>query len=241
MGSGRRFGILSFIMKIIFLNTWGAKMKDAMSAFLEGQSLSTDIFCFQEAYEATKVLARETLKDYTEVAVQKSMGPDENFFQATYIKKGISLLSSETVLEDEPDAGVELYTHVRFNDKDYHIGNAYGAWKPINKLDDPTRLRQSQKIIEFFKDKKGPKIIGGDFNLFPETKSIQMFEENGYRNLIKEFKITTTRNRLAWEMYPDNKQDYADYAFVSTEVTVKSFSVPDLEISDHLPLILEIE
>jgi endonuclease/exonuclease/phosphatase family metal-dependent hydrolase len=85
------------------------------------------------------------------------------------------------------------------------------------------------------------KIIGGDFNLLPETKSAQMFEENDYRSLIKEFRIRTTRNRLAWELYPNDKQYYADYVFVSPGVNVKEFSVPENEISDHLALILRVE
>jgi endonuclease/exonuclease/phosphatase family metal-dependent hydrolase len=67
-----------------------------------------------------------------------------------------------------------------------------------------------------------------------------MFEENGYRDLIKEYKISTTRNRLAWEMYPDNKQLFSDYVFLSPGITINNFSVPDNEISDHLPMILEV-
>ena len=84
-------------------------------------------------------------------------------------------------------------------------------------------------------------MIGGDFNLAPETKSIAMLTENGYRDLIKDFKIRTTRNRLAWEMYPESKQYFSDYVFASPEVKVKEFTVPENEISDHLPLILDIE
>ena len=68
-----------------------------------------------------------------------------------------------------------------------------------------------------------------------------MFQKYGYLDLIKKFGIKTTRNEVAWENYPDNKQYFSDYVFVNPEAKIKSFSVPDLEISDHLPLILEIE
>lgn len=67
-----------------------------------------------------------------------------------------------------------------------------------------------------------------------------MFEKNGYKDLIKDYKIPTTRNKVAWKMYPDNPQLYSDYVFVSSGIEVKSFSVIENEISDHLPLILEI-
>ena len=65
-----------------------------------------------------------------------------------------------------------------------------------------------------------------------------MFEDNGYKNLIKEFKIPTTRNEISWAKY-ENKQLFADFVFVSPDVKITNFSVPNNEISDHLPLILE--
>lgn len=107
------------------------------------------------------------------------------------------------------------------------------------------RLRQSEKIINFFNDKKGLKIIGGDFNLNPDTKSVMMFEKAGYRNLIKEFDIKSTRNKLSWKQFKNQpdfvKQYFADYVFVSSDVKVKDFTVPYNEISDHLPLILDFD
>ena len=69
--------------------------------------------------------------------------------------------------------------------------------RPGHKLDTPVRLRQSKLILDFLKDKVGSKIIGGDFNLLPETRSVEMFEKAGYRNLIKEFGIKNTRNKFA--------------------------------------------
>ena len=76
----------------------------------------------------------------------------------------------------------------------------------------------------------------------PNTKSIKMIKEAGYKNLIKDFGIKTTRNKLAWDQFPDEeKQNFADYVFVSPEIKVRKFSVPNLEISDHLPLILDFE
>ena len=55
------------------------------------------------------------------------------------------------------------------------------------------------------KDKVGPKIIGGDFNLNPDTESIKMFEEAGYKNLIKDFKIENTRNEISWREFKEIK------------------------------------
>ena len=135
------------------------------------------------------------------------------------------------------------YADIEISNKVVHLANIHGKARPGHKLDTPTRLRQSKVIINFFKDKHGPKIIGGDFNLLPETKSVQMFEEAGYKNLIKDYKIKTTRNMLAWGTLKksEEKQCFADYVFTSSDVKVKSFEVPDIKISDHLPLILSFE
>lgn len=241
-GFGVKFGICYtlFIMKIIFLNTWNGRVQPALTKFLEEQAKDTDIFCFEEAYDEMKQLARETFPGYAEFEKYKYVTDDDNFPQATYIRKEILLLSSGAVLEYEENVGLGLYVEIPFKNKTLCICNFHGMSRPVDKLDDRDRIRQSERLIDFFRHKKGPKIIGGDFNLFPDTKSIRMFQENGYRDLIKEYGITNTRNRFAWELYPDNKQYYSDYVFVSPDVAVKNLSVPDIEISDHLPLILEI-
>ena len=47
-----------------------------------------------------------------------------------------------------------------------------------------------------------------------------------------------------WPQYEHGKygfQEFADYAFVSPGIRVVDFVVPDLPVSDHLPLILSTE
>lgn len=136
--------------------------------------------------------------------------------------------------------GLGLAVNLAPQVKSYAIGNIHGIWQPDDKLDSPGRLMQSREIIDFFRSRSGPVIIVGDFNLFPDTESIEMFERAGYRNLIKEYNIPTTRNRLAWERYPGNPHYFADYVFVSPEVEIVSFEVINNEVSDHLPMVLEI-
>lgn len=127
------------------------------------------------------------------------------------------------------------------------ICNVHGTAWPINKLDSEERLKQSQKIIDFANSQSGEKIITGDFNLFPNTKSIEMFEERGFHNLVKDFHITSTRGTLVKQLHPEyghtdqGFQEFADYTFVSSGIKVKNYTVPDLPISDHLPLMLEFE
>lgn len=228
-------------MKLIFLNAWSGKAREGIVQFLQDQSPTTDVFCFQEADGEMKDLAQSGLADYRMVEAYKYLAKGSNFPQATYVKNPLPIGDSGTILENETFGGLGLYVQVPLGSCTTHIVNFHGVSRPVDKLDDPARLKQSERLLDFCEDKTGPRIVGGDFNLLPETRSIEMFAEKGYRDLIKEFRIETTRNRLAWDMYPNNKQYFCDYVFVSPEVKLKSFSVPSLEISDHLPLILEIE
>lgn len=127
------------------------------------------------------------------------------------------------------------------------VCNVHGLSWPFDKLDTPERIIQSERIINFLKKESGQKIVVGDFNLFPNTKSIKIFEENYYRNLIGDFRIKTTRGTLVKQMHPEygtspaGFQEFADYTFVTDGIAVKSFEVPDLPLSDHLPMILKFD
>jgi len=233
--------IIIFPMKVIFLNTCNGKIREGIAAFIKQQAPDTDVFCFQEVYQEMQTLSGELLRNYRMISGYKKVAEDNDFPQATYVRSDLELLSSEFVLENQPGAGLAVYTQINTQNTTIHLCNLHGTARPGDKLDTPQRINQSQELLDFFAEKKGMKIIGGDFNLRPETKSAQMFEENGYRSLIREFRIRTTRNRLIWELYPENKQYFSDFVFVSPEVNVREFSVPTNEISDHLPLVLKVE
>jgi hypothetical protein len=227
-------------MKIIFLNAWEATTGEGLWNFVREQKETCDMFCFMEAGEKFRSKCRELLPDYEEIAANKSMVGENGFFQSTYIKKDHKILKTEIILNDNPNIGLGIFTQIQDKNGAVNVASIHGVALPGDKLDNPKRLEQSREIIDFMAKIEGAKIIGGDFNLDKNTESVKMFEKSGYRNLIKEFKIDTTRNHLSWDRHP-LKQLWADYLFISPEVKVKSFEVPKNEISDHLPLIVEIE
>jgi len=216
-------------------------MKDGITAFIREHAGGTDIFCFQEVYPEMRHLCEMLLPNYREFSAYKFVAKNDDFSQATFVRKNIEVKSSENILAKQINCGLGINVQLTINEKIFHVCNFHGLSMPGDKLDNRNRLKQSQGLLASFKGKKGPKIIGGDFNLLPNTRSIEIFEESGYKNLIKDFSIKTTRNRLSWEKYPGNKQYFSDYVFISPEIKVKSFSVPENENSDHLPMILEAE
>lgn len=127
---------------------------------------------------------------------------------------------------------------IQYNDKIYQIFNFHGTPYPGSKLDTSLRLLEAEKIEKIIKKSKDPKILVGDFNLLPNTKSIAVHEQN-MTNLIKKFNIKETRSNLNPYYGQSNFQRFADYTFVSPDVIISKFQVPNMEISDHLPMIIE--
>lgn len=131
------------------------------------------------------------------------------------------------------------YVRFMYHNKAFVVMNLHGIAKPGHKLDTSERIQQSEIIKNFLEGEKGAKILCGDFNLLPDTHSVAIIESTGMANLIKKFSIERTRSRLSPHFGKPDFQKFADYTFVSPDVSVKSFSVPDVEVSDHLPMILE--
>lgn len=222
-------------MKIIFLNIWQSELKDPLQNFISHHAQSTDLFCLQEVDQKSQDLCSKILPTFTSIGAYKYHSEEEYFEIATYYPNHLPNPNSDIMLANDKDLGLGINTHLNGID----VCNFHGNSLPGPKQDDPNRLLQSQKIIEYYQNKTNPVIIGGDFNLEHNTQSVSLFEKSGYINLIKEYNIKTTRNHYVWDRYP-NKLYYSDYVFVSPNVTVKSFTVSNDEVSDHLPLIIEI-
>ena len=215
-------------------------MRDGIVDFLKQHRDETDIFCFQEADGNMPEICGETLPNYKQINSYKYVSEYDEFPQLTCIHNDINIVSSGVLFEGNMTAGLGLYVKINVTDQEITLLNFHGLSRPGDKLDSPDRLKQFRGVIDFMQRWSKIRIIGGDFNILPDTESIELFEKQNYRNLIREFNIPTTRNRIVWEKFPDNKQLHSNYAFVNKEVTIKSFSVENIEISDHLPMILEI-
>ena len=182
--------------------------------------------------------------DATSVNFNLSVG------KTIFIKKNIRINSQEDILlygnktktslkKDFSNLPITIQSiNFTVSEKDFTLVNIHGIAFPGTKLDTKLRLEHSVKIKGFLNSKNGPKIMVGDFNLLPQTQSIKLLEDD-MRNLIKEFKIKKTRSNLNPYFGKSDFQKFADYTFVSSDVNVIDFQVPDVTISDHLPMILQ--
>lgn len=231
-------------MKIISLNAWHGTRDRELRGFLVDHIDSTDVFCFQESDgEKIERLFNDLLPEslFQRVGSIKTNIPTPDSL-TTFVRKEIEIVHDRPLMgEDTGEMGYAYLTQLRRASGDEAtIVNVHGVPLPGDKLDTPGRIRQSKVIIDTIAEYDGLKIVCGDFNLDPSTESVNLFHNAGYSNLIDDYDIPTTRNELAWQKYPDNKQLFADYVFVSADVAVDGFTVPQNLVSDHLPMIIEI-
>lgn len=122
------------------------------------------------------------------------------------------------------------------NGNELLIGNVHGLWTPLGKGDVPDRVDQSCRMASFAQEQGLSVILIGDFNMELNSLSSRILEEVPMRNLVKKYRIATTRTA-----HYDKSGLHADNAFVTAKVQVKDFkALPDI-VSDHAALLLEVK
>lgn len=126
---------------------------------------------------------------------------------------------------------------LEIGDYQLRLINYHGIWS-ADKQDSKLTIQANEMIKEVAQEVDYPTIICGDFNLLPETRSIQLLKKD-FVSLADIYKIHSTRpiNNALNHL----ERNVVDYIFVSQKVHVKHFEVLPLSISDHLPLVLEFE
>jgi endonuclease/exonuclease/phosphatase family metal-dependent hydrolase len=249
-------------MKLISLNTWGCRIEGPIFEYIKEHSGDTDIFCFQEILRDGKgKTAREEIKSAYEDITQMLPNyvgyfceyTDHRYYDQSFenldFKYGIACFVRKNLDQSFIDK-IDLYDPVKkWSDysgrfaagtalaikvENYMMVNVHGLWQGSIKEDTEAKIEQSERIIKLAEKTSGRKVICGDFNLLPQTKSIKMLSDK-YNNLIQKFNILNTRSSLYTKAIR-----YSDYIFTDKNVIVNLFEVPNMDISDHLPLLLEI-
>ncbi len=248
-------------MKCVTLNLWGGRVREEYGKFFQKHT-EVDVWCFQEVFRAahsffdlhldiTKIdrTLTQTLEGYVPEHNHYFCEVLEDFYGiSSWIHKDHKIVDSGTLLvakgewHDNPDKHNRdhdrkaLWLVAEYQGKHVMIMNIHFTHRPEGKQDSEKRIKQSQTLIDFLATKKYPTIIMGDFNLLPDTESIAMIERAGYRNLVKEFNVSSTRTSLY-----QKPLRFADYIFVSPEIRVNHFEVLQDVVSDHHPLLIDFD
>ncbi len=255
-------------MRIISLNTWGGRAgKDKLLEFFKKHVDTTDIFCLQEIWSAayhhldghlaggvkidnSQIMTRG-LKEISEVLPKHNAffrpHHGDNYGLLMLVNKNLSIVEEGEVFVHkekgyvvEGDAGNHArniqYCTIKTTTGSVTVMNFHGLWNGKGKTDTEDRIQQSKNILTFTSKLDGEYVLCGDFNLLPDTESLKLFEAAGLRNLIKEYGISSTRTS-----FYTKPEKHADYIFVTKGIQVKDFKVLPDEVSDHAPLLIEVE
>lgn len=96
-----------------------------------------------------------------------------------------------------------------------------------------TRLKQITQLYKLIKNTKKPIILGGDFNLMLGDVEIELFlEASGLIN-------ANIENIPTFPSWKPSK--HLDFILHSPDIKINKFSIPNISLSDHLPLIIDFD
>jgi endonuclease/exonuclease/phosphatase family metal-dependent hydrolase len=243
-------------MKLITLNLWGGEQFDRLTGFLNEYKNGIDIFCFQEVYSGsektsfTKDKRLNLLEDLAGILGGYDFyfhpSVNDQYGLTTFVHEDLNIESySDVFVRGRRGEGTDVggkkghtrnmqYSEMSSEDDYFRVNNLHGMWHKSGKDDVPERIEQSKKITKHLKKYDKPQIICGDFNIRPDTKSMEIIESAGFRNLVTESGVTDTRTS-----FYDKDERFADYILASSGITVNHFQVLPDEVSDHAPLLLD--
>lgn len=252
-------------MKVLSLNTWAGKQFNELTKYISKNSKAVDVFCFQEVMhtESGKTIVEQYYRANLFSELQNCLKHHTGYFApaldgigfsekvdfplqwgvAMFLKNDLDIKQIGDVFivgnyerNHEPGRRTPRnlqYAVLGMGNEEVTVAHLHGLWNGKGKTDSDERIGQSREIKRFTDSQNGKLVLLGDFNLLPETQSLSMLEER-LVNLIKTNNIQSTRSKLY--LKPER---FADYTFVSPDVRVNSFEVPEVDVSDHLPMILD--
>lgn len=237
------------------LNVWQGRLERVLLKYLE--TLDIDFACMQEAvdYEgSTAGLATpyrkigKTLRleeQYFSRLTHTTFG-DKDMYFGNAIYGNIPFEKMDTVFTrgaykenfnfDADDHNIRAFQHVELTceGKRLHLINHHGHHINEHKRGDDETLRQATQIADYAKQLDGAVIVCGDFNLAPDSASIQVLD-GVLNNLSVSNSLKTTRSDLTY------KNEVCDYIFVNDSVRVNEFFMEETIISDHNALFLDFD
>jgi endonuclease/exonuclease/phosphatase family metal-dependent hydrolase len=207
-----------------------------------------------DVYEELQKILSPEYKSELSISTRYSSDPINSYMgNATFYKKEfllqakqiLTLYKSSAPFPSEvnhyEDVGrTVLHLELVIQGKRISFINAHLAWAKTSQ-EEPHQTHQGEIFLTYLKTVPAPFILTGDFNLDPHQPTIQKITKLA-RNLTDEYHISNTlnpRTHRAKELFP--KGVAVDYICISSDLTVKNFSVVQEDISDHLGLTTEIE
>ena len=118
-----------------------------------------------------------------------------------------------------------------------HAISWHGAWT-APPTDTEKTLRQAKEVAGFLKNLKEPFILGCDMNAVIQGKTAGLISQSA-NNLMMNSGVLQTNHPKIHKIAP--RGFLIDYIFTSPHFKLKKLEVPEVTISDHLPVVAELE
>lgn len=247
-------------LTFLCLNLWqGGNLLDDAIGWIKREN--PDVIAMQEVYDGRDPSWERKFRSMDEL--RKALGYPHEAFASAFLERtafgkveqGNAVFSrypitgTETVFYDVPygerEDIPEYYEHTPRNlqrvtlnadGTEINVFNTQGVWGTDGR-DSARRIEMGRVIAESVRGKKNV-ILTGDFNVNPDTESIAQVE----RELTNVFagELVSTFN-MRHKTNPAFASAVVDMVFVSPEIEILEKSCPDVNVSDHRPLLVTLK
>lgn len=252
-------------LKVVCLNIWnGGIVFEPMMAFLQEQA--ADVYLFQEVFDdldptlekryRSRQLLTETLElkhqHFAPTFLEEVDGREivqGNFILSRFPLQEVSIIHYDVPFQKRENVRPQFpftprtlhHVIADVEGKPLHLLNTQGIWGE-DGFDTPRRIEMAKTIVrEVEKAGSDPVFLAGDFNVVPNTKTISLIEEKLVNVFKDELKTSFNVPRKDLVRDPGFATAVVDMVFVSKNIRVLSHNCLDVDVSDHLPFIVEIE
>lgn len=251
------------VIKLLQLNIFKGKFLDQIVQFVKKNDI--DICQFQEVWGkwegAKKFDSFEQIKRQIKFegeivkTVNPSSEPDTYFGNAIFFKPKFRLADKKIVWLKDFNPEMELIPGVSLiripraalallfeaNGKLFYAINTH-LTRTESPIDDPQKLLEAQKLVDFVRELDKEYILSGDFNVKADTEIVKKFDQLG-RNLTTEYNIEYTLNPKIHYLNKEIilKKLAVDFIYISKNISLKKFELITQNLSDHYGLFIEFE
>lgn len=245
-------------MKVIQLNIWMGRMAQGLTRYVEKEQ--PDIICMQEVFNgSTEVVRPDRMFDILR-RLKESSGLEYEYFSPNYSVDvgGDTAPYGNAILSRYPFESAQtfqieraLIEHVtaatyqhnvsnlqvitfRHDETTWTIANHHGHHE-IEPEGSEESVAAMQRVVDCLRNRTGPLVLCGDLNIWPESPAMRVFD-GWLDDIVLRSGATTTLARINVD-----RDVVCDHILVNDQVAVHSIRVDDVVVSDHYPLVAELE
>lgn len=245
-------------MKIMQINIWAGRMARGLVRYIEKEQ--PDIICMQEVFGADfSVPTPDRMFDILS-RLKEASGLEHEYFSRRYsidvigktapygnailsrfpfVSTRVAQIENEIIEHmDTPDEvrniiNVQIVT-VNIDGEIWTIANHHGhhEYDPDGNDDSVAAMR---RVADELQNVEGPLVLCGDLNVRPKSPAMRVFD-NWLDDIVVHSDARTTLARINVD-----RDIVCDHLLINDKVVVKSFKVDNVIISDHYPLVAELE